>query len=116
MLAVILPVFLVGGAGILVSHLGRYTTHSFRITLCTRLRRAECPVDKIKQILRWRSDDSVMLYGRLPDDELAMWLRKSRQVTVETAIASHLPGVLLSPDERDLQYDVNFDTDAIEIN
>ena len=85
-----LKVMLVCGAGVKPQELQRYSVHSFRATLCSLLFKLKCPVDRIKRILRWRSDDSVLLYGRIDDDEWTDWLERSRDTEMSSEIASRL--------------------------
>ena len=83
-------VFLVAGGGVPADEVSRYSVHSFRITLATLLAAAGCPMDKIKRILRWRADDSVLIYARLPDGEATQWLRSTLAVNVDSRIAPRL--------------------------
>ena len=90
-----LDVFLAAGAGVPVCDLEKYSVHSFRITLATLLAAAKCPIDKIKRLLRWRSDDSVNIYARLPDSEAAQWMTDTLTVHVDSRVAPRLVTVPL---------------------
>ena len=85
-----LDAFLVAGAGVAEGSLSNYSPHSFRITLATTLAAAKCPLDTIKRMLRWRADDSVLIYARLPDAEATQWLRAAQTVHVDSRVASRL--------------------------
>ena len=89
-MAAVLTVFLAAGAGVASSDLTKYSVHSFRITVATLLAAAKCPIDKIKRMLRWRADDSVLIYARLPDDEATGWIRSSMAVHVDSRVAPRL--------------------------
>ena len=41
-------------------------------------------------MLRWRADDSVLIYARLPDAEATQWLRAAQTVHVDSRVASRL--------------------------
>ena len=83
-------VFLVAGAGVAPGDVSKYSVHSFRITVATLLAAAKCPMDKIKRMLRWRADDSVLIYARLPDQEATEWLRSTLAVHVDSRVAPRL--------------------------
>ena len=85
-----LRVFLVTGAGVAEADLDKYSVHSFRITAATCLAAAKCPIDKIKRLLRWRSDDSVLIYARLPDVEATQWAQAALAVHVDSRVAPRL--------------------------
>jgi hypothetical protein len=86
----ILEVFLVAGAHVPEADLHKYSVHSFRITAATILAAAKCPIDKIKRLLRWRADDSVIIYARLPDAEATQWLRAALAVHLDSRVAPRL--------------------------
>ena len=48
--------------------------HSFRISLATRLGRANCPPDKIQALCRWQSPASLLIYRRLGLDDYQQWI------------------------------------------
>jgi integrase len=50
-----------------------YTWHSFRHSLATRLRRAQCPADVIMQLCRWQTIQSLRTYARLDASQQKMW-------------------------------------------
>ena len=72
------------------AELRKYSVHSFRITAATLLAAAKCPIDKIKRLLRWRADDSVLIYARLPDSEATTWTRAALSVHVDSRVAPRL--------------------------
>ena len=77
-------------AGVPRSELHKYSIHSFRITLCCKLYGMRVPLERIKRLLRWRSDDSVQIYGRVNDPEAAEWVRLSYRAPVDSSTAAHL--------------------------
>jgi hypothetical protein len=86
----VLDVFLVCGARVPEADLVKYSVHSFRITLATLLFALKCSIDTIKRMLRWRSDDSVRIYGRLSDAESGELVAKSLAVHVDSRVAPRL--------------------------
>ena len=85
-----LRTFLVCGARIAEGSLDKYSVHSFRITLATLLFSLKVPVDTIKRLLRWRSDDSVLIYGRLSDAESRSLVLRTMSVSVDSRVAPRL--------------------------
>jgi hypothetical protein len=51
-----------------------YTWHSFRISLATRLGRANCPDSKIQAICRWQTTQSLLIYRRMGKEDYDEWL------------------------------------------
>ena len=85
-----LEVFLVCGGKVRPEDLKKYSVHSFRITMATLLFALKCPIDTIKRLLRWRSDDSVLIYGRMSDAESRDWGAKALTVHVDSRVAPRL--------------------------
>ena len=64
--------------------LQRYSFHSYRIYLATMLDKAGCPPDKIKRILRWVSDESLLTYVRDDERTFVKWLDMVPDMAVTT--------------------------------
>ena len=97
--------------------LSKYSVHSFRITVATLLAAAKCPIDKIKRLLRWRSDDSVLIYARLPDSEAASWVESTLSVHVDSRVAPRLVTVPIDVNinvgaDGDFVTAIDFDVEA----
>ena len=58
--------------------------HSWRIYLACALYAAGCPNDRIQAILRWKSDEALLIYARLNDSERNDWLSKARSARVDS--------------------------------
>ena len=67
--------------------------HSFRIYLACALYAAGCPNDRIQAILRWKSEEALLIYARLNDSERGMWIARARGALVDSRVAAHLPTV-----------------------
>ena len=70
-----------------------YSVHSFRIYLACALYAAGCPNDRIQAILRWKSEDALLIYARLNDAERSSWVAKAQAATVDSKVAAYLPTV-----------------------
>ena len=68
-----------------------YSVHSFRIFLACALYAAGCPTERIMAILRWKSEEALLIYARLNDGERASWVAKSMSTLVDSTVAAHLP-------------------------
>ena len=64
--------------------------HSFRIYLACALYAAGCPNDKICAILRWRSEDALLIYARMNDPERTSWVQQAMRQKVESTTTAHL--------------------------
>ena len=89
-MADVLKTFLSAGAGVPDNELSHYSVHSFRITLATLLYTAKVPVETIKRLLRWRSDDSVLIYGRLSDAESTTLVHRTLFTHADSRVAPRL--------------------------
>ena len=65
--------------------------HSFRIYLACALYAAKCPNDRIQAILRWKSEEALLIYARLNDSERNEWVRKARAAQIDSTVAAYLP-------------------------
>lgn len=74
-----------------------YSLHSFRIFLACALYAAGCPNDKICAILRWRSEDALLIYARMNDPERTAWVDKAMTQQVISTTTAHLPRI--DPDD-----------------
>ena len=70
-----------------------FSVHSFRIYLACALYAAGCPNDRIQAILRWKSEEALLIYARLNDSERGMWIARARGSLVDSRVAAHLPTV-----------------------
>ena len=50
---------------LLAEHHKRYSWHSFRIALCSALKRCDVPDPTIQHLCRWATPESIKIYGRL---------------------------------------------------
>ena len=85
------------GCGLNAEERHAYSLHSFRIYLACALYAAGCPNDKICAILRWRSEDALLIYARMNDPERTDWVSAAMQQKVESTTTAHLPR--LDPDD-----------------
>ena len=69
----------------------RYSVHSFRIYLCTALAAAGASDTRIQAMLRWASEDALMLYKRADADEYGQWVAVAGVTTFDTLRTQHLP-------------------------
>jgi len=67
--------------------------HSWRIYLACALYAAGCPNDRIQAILRWKSDEALLIYARLNDSERNDWLSKARSARVDSKVSAYLPAL-----------------------
>ena len=93
-----LELLLVEGAGVAEADLHRYSVHSFRIFVACALLAANAPRWLIKQMLRWRGDESLEAYARVNDGEWSAWINKTLSVSVDSAIASRFTDMDFSPE------------------
>ena len=68
-----------------------FSLHSFRIYLACALYAAGCPNAKIMAILRWKSEEALLIYARMNDSERTDWVNRARTATVDSVVAAHLP-------------------------
>ena len=113
---------LIHACGLTVTQAHSYSVHSFRIYLACALYAAGCPNDRIQAILRWKSEEALLIYARLNDSERTDWIQKARAAIVDSHVAAHLPTIdgaeyaaqLL---ERDLdRVAARFDLGAVDDN
>ena len=84
---------LVFAAGVSAEAAEGYSIHSFRIYLACALYAAGCPNDRIQAILRWKSEEALLIYARLNDSERNDWISKAQAAAVDSTVAAHLPVV-----------------------
>ena len=70
-----------------------YSLHSFRVYLASALYAAGCPNDRIQAILRWKSEEALLIYARLNDSERTGWVNKAQLADVDSTVAAFLPTV-----------------------
>ena len=70
-----------------------YSLHSFRIGLACALYAAGCPNDRIQTILRWKSEEALLIYARLNDSERNEWVERAQAAAVDSQVAAHLPTI-----------------------
>ena len=44
-------------------------------------------------ILRWKSEEALLIYARMNDEERTSWVVKSMGTTVDSTVAAHLPRI-----------------------
>ena len=54
---------------------------------------AGCPNDRIQAILRWKSEEALLIYARLNDSERDNWVRRAATASVDSIVAAHLPTI-----------------------
>ena len=69
-----------------------YSVHSFRIYLCTALAAAGASDTRIQAMLRWASEDALLLYKRGDEHEYASWVHVAGQTSFTTIRSQNLPG------------------------
>ena len=84
---------LVHACGLTPKEAEGYSMHSFRIYLACALYAAGCPNDKIQAILRWKSDEALLIYARLNDSERSAWVQKAQSALVDSKVAAFLPTI-----------------------
>jgi len=84
---------LVVGCGVSEAEAHGYSIHSFRIYLACALYAAGCPNDKIQAILRWKSEEALLIYARLNDSERSAWIVRAQSALVDSTVSAHLPVV-----------------------
>ena len=93
MLTKVFKFLLVHAAHVPAAEADGYSIHSFRIYLACALYAAGCPNDRIQAILRWKSEEALLIYARLNDSERNDWINRARAATVDSTVAAHLPVV-----------------------
>jgi len=68
-----------------------YSVHSFRIYLCTALAAAGACDTRIQAMLRWASEDALLLYKRGDEHEYASWVHVAGQTSFTTVRSQNLP-------------------------
>ena len=89
----VLVFLLVHACGLTEEETKGYSMHSFRIYLACALYSAGCPNDRIQAILRWKSEEALLIYARLNDSERSMWVAKAQSAVVDSKVAAYLPTV-----------------------
>ena len=88
------------GGGVAAENVSAYSCHSFRIYLACALYAANCPNDRIMAILRWKSEEALLIYARMNDSERTDWIEKAKRQKVASTVTAHLPHVpRTDPDE-----------------
>ena len=64
---------------------------------CRALYANGCPPERIMAILRWKSEEALLIYARLNDSERTDWVNGTMSAVVDSTVAAHLPR--LDPDE-----------------
>ena len=54
---------------------------------------ANCPPERIMAILRWKSEEALLIYARMNDHERTGWILKSMGELVDSTVAAHLPRI-----------------------
>ena len=85
--------FLLVACGVPAAERKGYSVHSFRIYLACALYAAGCPPERIMAILRWKSEEALMIYARMNDTERADWVTSAMGSTVDSTVAAHLPRI-----------------------
>ena len=79
------------GAGLTEAECACYSMHSFRIYLACALYAAGCPPERIMAILRWKSEEALLIYARMNDIERTTWIISSMDTLVDSMTAANLP-------------------------
>jgi hypothetical protein len=79
------------GARVPAAQLHDYSVHSFRIWLACALLAAQVDWATIKRTLRWRGDESLLIYARLNNDVWARNVFASYTAVVNSTVAARLP-------------------------
>ena len=79
------------GAGLSAAACNAFSVHSFRVYLACALYAAGCPPERIMAILRWKSEEALLIYARLNDCERTAWITQSMTAVVDSTTAAHLP-------------------------
>ena len=88
----------------------RYSVHSFRSYLATALAEQGASTSRIQAMLRWASDDAVLIYQRTTEDEYAQWVRAAACADIDTILTHHLPRAEAARDgtrARDVMYEAD---------
>jgi integrase len=67
--------------------------HSFRIGLACCLRASGCPDPIIQALCRWRSPESISIYGRLNADARATYLKAAFKTRASSVSSANLPPI-----------------------
>jgi hypothetical protein len=70
--------------------------HSFRIGLACCLRASGCPDPIIQALLRWRSPESLEVYGRLNADARDKYLQAAFKTSASSVSSANLPTIDIS--------------------
>ena len=81
---------LVHACGLSLSQAAGFSIHSFRIYLACALYAAGCPNDRIQAILRWKSEEALLIYARLiyRYSERDAWIIATRAAVVDSKVAA----------------------------
>ena len=91
LLSRVLCFLLTHACGLTANEAKGFLLHSFRIYLACALYAAGCPNDRIQAILRWKSEEALLIYARLNDSERNDWINKAQAAAVDSTVAAHLP-------------------------
>jgi integrase len=69
----------------------RFSFHSFRIGFATALLAAGCSFDTIKALVRWSSDESVLIYARMDPESYTAWVKKALRQETASITGMRLP-------------------------
>ncbi len=69
----------------------QYSFHSFRIGFATALLAAGCSHEKIQALARWRSEESILIYGRMDPEEYTKWISAALLQETSTITGRRLP-------------------------
>jgi integrase len=97
------------------AELSRYSVHSFRIYLATALAAAGASDSRIQSMLRWASEDALMLYKRTDVNDYMSWVRCASGATFSTIRSQHLPKAEAACD-ADRAANIRIDMDDICAN
>ena len=74
-----------------VEEASKYSFHSFRIGFATALLAAGCSHDTIQALARWRSEKSILIYGRMDAPMYCDYVDKALQQNTMSITGRRLP-------------------------
>jgi integrase len=90
----------------------RYSVHSFRSYLATALAQQGASTARIQAMLRWASDEAVLIYNRTTVDEYSQWIRAAACADIDTILTHNLPRAEARLDGARAA-DITYDSDAL---
>jgi integrase len=69
----------------------RHSVHSFRSYLATALATQGASNARIQAMLRWASDDAVLIYNRTQPETYALWVGAAAGADINSIVTHHLP-------------------------